>query len=98
MSGKPCLNCGEPHTHDGIYCSSCRGSDSDLTSDGIETDGGEGAMQMWNQEGNGDGEYRELEVPVDIYSKISDVVENDVTYRDEVDFLLSAIRLELREA
>lgn len=98
MSAKPWLNCGEPHDHDGIYCSSCRGSDSDLTSGEIDPNGGNGTKQLWEEKEMTDGGYRELEVPVDVYRLISDVVENDVTYRDVVDFLLSAIRLELRQA
>lgn len=55
-------------------------------------------MEMWDQARDSNEAYRELEIPEEVYSRVSDVVENDVTYRDEVDFLLSAIRLELREA
>lgn len=96
MSEKPCLNCGNPHNHDGIYCPSCRDGDSDVVSDEIDTKERDGVGQVFRQRDDADAEYQELEIPVDVYLQLSEVVESDVTYRDEEDFLLSAIRSELR--
>lgn len=98
MSEKPCLNCGQPHNHDGIYCISCRDGDSDPTSDEMDTEEGDEVKQVFRQRDNGDAEYQELEIPFDVYLQLSEVVESDVTYRDKEDFLLSAIRSELRQA
>lgn len=98
MSEKPCLNCGQPHNHDGIYCTSCRDGDSDLTSDGMDTTEGEAVRQVFREREDDEGEYQELEIPVDVYLQLAEVIESDVTYRDEEDFLLSAIRSELRQA
>lgn len=98
MSEKPCLNCGQPHDRDGIYCTSCRDGDSEESSRGIDTQAGNGAKQLFRKRNNGEGDYRELEIPVDVYSQLAEAVEDDVTYRDEEDFLLSAIRGELRRA
>lgn len=98
MSEKPCLNCGQPHDHDGIYCSSCRDGDSNQTSEETDSKERSGVKQVFRQRDDSDTEYCELEIPVAVYSQLSEVVADDVTYRDEEDFLLSAIRGELRQA
>lgn len=98
MAAKPCLNCGEAHDHDGIYCASCRGAGSDLTADAVSDNGNGGPTKGPKQGPKDEGERRELELPDAVHAQIMDVVENNVTYRDEEDFLLAAIRLELRRA